>query len=262
MQRLHLFEFEDLPWFPDRIRTAMTDYLSFVGNVTALPYGVFVAKLAAAMQATGDRQLVDLCSGGSGPVLRISQMLREEHDLPVEVMLTDLYPNVERLEYAKQRAGGHIDYRSDPVDATAVPEELTGFRLITNGFHHFPPELARSILQDAARQSRGIAIFELVSRSPQGFVTVLGAPLGVLAFTPFIRPFRWDRLAMTYLAPIVPAFVFFDGMVSCLRVYSPMELQELVDGIPEAKNLSWDIGTTPVPGGPAYVTYLIGTPAT
>ena len=34
--RLHLFEWEDLAWFPDKIRNFMTDFLSFVGNRLSL----------------------------------------------------------------------------------------------------------------------------------------------------------------------------------------------------------------------------------
>jgi hypothetical protein len=32
MKRLHLFEFEDQPWFPRIVRDGMTDYLKFVAN--------------------------------------------------------------------------------------------------------------------------------------------------------------------------------------------------------------------------------------
>jgi len=32
--RIHLFEFEDLPWFPGVIREGMVDYLRFIlGNI-------------------------------------------------------------------------------------------------------------------------------------------------------------------------------------------------------------------------------------
>ena len=41
---------------------------------------------------------------------------------------------------------------------------------------------------------------------------------GILA--PTIRPFRWSRLFWTWLIPLVPFVLFYDGIVSCLRAYS------------------------------------------
>jgi hypothetical protein len=41
--------------------------------------------------------------------------------------------------------------------------------------------------------------------------------LFLFACTPWIRPFRWSRLLWTYVVPIIPAVLLFDGIVSCLR---------------------------------------------
>ena len=64
MRRLHLFEFEDLTWFPSAVREAMTDFLSFMGALAGKPLAPFAARLERAMNATGDDQLIDLASGG------------------------------------------------------------------------------------------------------------------------------------------------------------------------------------------------------
>ena len=32
--------------------------------------------------------------------------------------------------------------------------------------------------------------------------------------TPFVRPFRWSRLLFTYVIPLIPLLVLFDGTVS------------------------------------------------
>jgi len=69
-------------------------------------------------------------------------------DPPVTAMLTDLYPNHEAFErVAKENPA--IDAIHEPVDATAVPERLTGLRTLFSGFHHFRPAQARLILRDA-----------------------------------------------------------------------------------------------------------------
>ncbi|MEO8900970.1 MAG: class I SAM-dependent methyltransferase, partial [Polyangiaceae bacterium] len=68
-----------------------------------------------------------------------------------------------------------------------------------------------------------------------------------------------SRLLLTYVVPVVPLCTWWDGVVSCLRAYSPEELQRLVASLPE-NNYVWDIGRLPVPGAPTSLIYLIGYP--
>ncbi len=258
MGRLHLFELEDQPWFPAGIRGLMTDFLDFFANLTEWPYEAFVPRLRRAMEAAGSRQIVDLCSGSAGPAVTISRMLKEHEGYGVTVRLSDLYPNLERFQVLHSENGSLV-YVEEPVDARHVPASLEGFRLIVNGFHHFREEEARGILADAAAKRLGIAVLEFVGRSVPAFVGVLTVPLTVWALTPFIRPFRWRRLLWTYLVPLVPLFSLWDGVVSCLRVYSPAEMQALIDDV-VADGYEWEMGRLSMRGGPA-LTYLMGRPA-
>ena len=98
MRRLHLFEFEDQNWFPSSVREAMTDYLSFMSGFADVPFSGFVERLNGAMIATGDDRLVDLASGAGGPAITIARLLRGKRDARVTVTLTDLYPNLPRLD--------------------------------------------------------------------------------------------------------------------------------------------------------------------
>ena len=70
-------------------------------------------------------------------------------------------------------------------------------------------------------------------------VVTLLAPIVVLLLTPAIRPFRWSRLFWTYVIPAVPALVLFDGIVSCLRIYSPEELRALEETAAESGVAQW-----------------------
>ena len=259
MERAQLFEFEDLPWFPQVVRECMTDFLSFLGQRGRPVYGDFAQRLAKAVQATGDDKLLDLCSGGGGPALTIAGLMREQYATPLQVTLTDLYPNLPRLERARAEGRGIVEFREQPVDATAVPESLPGFRLICNAFHHLPPSAARKCLADAVTQRRGIALVELVDRSAAGLFSVTLGTSTMLAVTPFIRPVRVSRLLLTYLLPVVPFCTWWDGMVSCLRAYTPEELTSLVAELPE-NDYVWDIGKQAVPYSPTSLVYLIGRP--
>jgi len=259
MERVQLFEFEDLPWFPQIVRECMTDFLSFLGQRGRVVYAGFAQRLASAVRATGDDTLLDLCSGGGGPALAIAGLVREQQGSSLRVVLTDLYPNLPRLERARAEGRGNVEFREHPVDATAVPEALPGFRLICNAFHHLPPSAARKCLADAVSQRRGIALVEMVDRSVAGLFGVTLGTSAVLAVTPFIRPVRVSRLLLTYALPLVPLCTWWDGMVSCLRAYSPEELTHLVASLPDNDYL-WDIGRLPVPYSPTSLVYLIGRP--
>ena len=193
-------------------------------------YQPAVAHLRTALDRAGTRQIVDLCSGGGGPWPRLLPQL-DTPAAPVEVRLTDRYPNREAFERAKERTGGRLAFHPDPVDATALPAGLTGFRTLFTAFHHFRPEAARAILADAVRAGQGIGIFEATQRTAPSLLATAFSPLIVLAVTPIIRPFRWSRLLWTYLIPLVPLLVLFDGLVSPACTYTPRELRAIADSL-------------------------------
>ena len=257
MGRMHLFEFEDQPWFPRLIRAYMQDHLTFMGNLSGPAYQAFVEKLKGAMERLRQNELLDLCSGSGGPARTVVRLLREQ-GLEARARLSDLFPNVTAYQQLAKESGGTLQGVDASVDATNVPAELNGVRLIANGFHHFPPAQAKQVLADAVTKRQGIAVIEMVNRSAFAFVGVLIGTVMVFFAAPFLKPFRVSRLVFTYLVPLVPLFLLWDGFVSCLRVYSPAELRDLVSQL-GATNYEWDIGTTRV--GPGVATYLIGIPA-
>jgi len=82
---------------------------------------------------------------------------------------------------------------------------------------------------------------------------------GSRVFTPLIRPFRWSRLLCTYVLPIIPLVLLFDGVVSCLRTYSPLELREMIKKLPGSE-YQWKVGEYSKASGQVPITYLIGYP--
>lgn len=254
MARLHLLEIEDQPWCPAPVRDGATDYLELTQKLGDL-FGPIVPRLATALRRTGARQIIDLCSGGAGPWHRLLPALEAEGLAP-SVLLTDLRPNEAAFARAERTRG--LSGLRERVDATDVPEALKGFRTLFNGFHHFRPDLAQAILADAVKRREGIAIFEAVERTPAALAQIFPASLGVLLLTPLLRPLRLSRLLLTYALPAIPALVLFDGLVSCMRVYSPEELETLVAGLGET-GYDWEIGQAQG-WTPARLTYLIGVP--
>ncbi|WIO73326.1 hypothetical protein QP938_08400 [Porticoccaceae bacterium LTM1] len=260
MDRVHLLEIEDQSWCPKVLRYGITDLLRFYLNVGKF-YQPITPILNSAIQDSKADQIIDLCSGGGGPWLSMLPQLNQHRKVPIKLHLTDKYPNLEALESIHERWGDNAIIHQESCDATQMPENLNGFRTLFTSFHHFRPEQCQQILQDAVNKNQGIAIFEFTQRSFLSIFMMLFAPIMTLLVIPFTKPFRWSNLLFTYLIPILPLIAMFDGLVSCIRTYSPRELQKLVDAL-ENNNHEWKIGIKK--GGllPNPITYLVGTPPT
>ncbi|MFH1149744.1 MAG: class I SAM-dependent methyltransferase [Actinomycetota bacterium] len=261
MRRLHIFELHDHDWFPDTWRDLFTDALSFFE--ASMDLYAPAARLLEPVIDGEDFVIVDLCSGAGQPVVTAVAALGDDVAGRVRVVLTDKYPNVASFERLSKESGGlDVSYVETPVDALAVPDDLEGFRTLFSSLHHFDEDSARTILGDAVAKRRGIAVFEFTDRRLLPRLLVYWLPLLVrlLVKTPSIVPFRRKRILLTYLVPVIPVVLCWDGVVSCLRSYSEDELRGLVAGLGD-DDYSWRVGTVGSTG-PFQVTYLIGQPRT
>lgn len=256
--RLQLFEFEDLPWFPQRWRNLLTEALRF-GIQREHIYHAVVPLIMRRLEHTHCHEIIDLGSGAAGPWVSLYDLFIQA-GYPITVTLTDKYPHVQALANVSTGAAEHIHFCTDSIDARCVPPSLQGMRTMFTAFHHFPPEEARLILQNAVQQKVAIGIFEMTQRS---ITALLLTPILVifttLFNTPRIKPLTLERLLWTYLVPIVPFVNTWDGIVSNLRTYTPHELFMLLHTI-EHHSYDWEIGQIPITGLPTSITYLIGYP--
>lgn len=258
MRRLQLIELHEQPWLPSSLRDEITDALGF-GLHFFKAYASVVPVLQNVLDSTSSRSIIDMCSGGGGPWLDLSRELRGDAE-DFRISLTDKFPNLTAFEKLGAASGDRITFHPDPVDATEVPRELNGFRTMFTSFHHFRPEEARAVLQNAVDAGQGIAIFEVTKRAASRIALMLPWALMPIIFTPLIRPFRWSRLLWTYLIPIISFVMLWDGVVSCLRTYRPEELREIIGKLTGAE-YEWEIGERPRARGRVAIGYLIGYPA-
>lgn len=245
MSRLHLFELADQPWFPRTLADAGTSYLNTLQERFGL-VELLVPYVERALPEGGS--IVDLCSGGGGPAVAIAEKL------DVDVVLTDLTPNEHVMVGA-----GHARLHPVPVDARAVPADLVGLRTVFNALHHFRPEQAREVLADAQRARQPILVVELSERGVLPLtVGTAFIPLMVALMMPFVRPVRPLWLLLTYLVPVLPLTIAWDGWVSHWRTYAPDELEALVDPLQE-DGWTWTWGRDRA--GPGSLTWLWGGPS-
>ncbi len=233
----------------------MTDFLSFLANKTQM-YRPIVPTLERGIRASKTSQIVDLGSGGGGGLMWIASELNRESER-VRIVMTDWYPHVQAFQRSSAQAPG-LDFVEQPVDARAVPRELKGLRTLFLSFHHFREDDACGILQDAIHAGQPVAIFEAQDRSLVSLLAMAFSPITLLLCTPWIRPWNGWRLLFTYLIPILPMLVMWDGVVSSLRTYSESELRDLVDRCEGSSSYDWDIRK--VKSGPGFVLQLLGTP--
>ncbi len=256
---MRLFEFEDLSWFPDTIRSGMMDYLRFLIRILNV-YQPITPVLLEVLEKTKEKNLIDLGSGGGGPILQVHQNLMKQTQKQVTITLTDKFPNPAAWQYLQQKTNGQIGFYADPVDAGNVPADLLGIRTLFSAAHHFQPEQLQTILKAAVKQQKGICLFDGGDKS---LFLLLGSivfhPLVFFFCTPFLRPFKWSRLLFTYLVPIIPLCTIWDGCVSLLRLYRPKELLQLAQAVP-SQDYTWKAGRVKNRLG-LHVTYLIGYPS-
>lgn len=253
MGRIHLFELEDQKWFPTFLRNYGTDFLQFLSNKTKM-YKPVVPIIERGLEKSKTNKIIDLGSGGGGGLIWLnSELSKTIPDL--KIILTDYYPNIPAFELTKKKSE-NFDFIANSIDARNVPEELKGLRTMFLSLHHFNPEDAKQIIQNAINSDSSIAIFEAQERSIPSILAMLFSPLTVLFTTPFIRPFKIGRIIFTYLIPVVPLFVLWDGVISSLRTYSVKEMNVLIANLDGAETYDWEINK--VKSGPGVVLYLLG----
>ncbi len=254
MSRVHLFEFEDQKWFPTFLRNYMTDFLQFLTNKGKM-FQPIIPLLKDEIEKSDTDQIIDLGSGGGGGLLWIASEIQKSKP-SLKILMTDLYPNISAFKYTKKQ-GENFDYLDYPVDARNIPADLKGLRTQFLSLHHFKPEDVKKILQNAIDSKSSIAIFEGQERSLASIFAMVFSPISVLLITPFIRPFKLGRIIFTYLIPLVPIFVLWDGIVSSLRTYSVKEMELLIEELNNKDDYKWKVGR--IKSGMALNLYLIGS---
>jgi hypothetical protein len=257
MRRFHLSELEDQEWCPDIIRESIVDTLRVATHFFGF-YREVPAVLLRIFRQTGDRKIVDLCSGGGGPWESLHKSFTSGED-PYQIYLTDINPNHAVLSQLQEETNGRVKFIEKSVSALSFPQELDGFRTLFTCFHHFKPEQAQQVLADAVDNGQGIAIFEFTRRHPLSILMMFSAVVGPLFFVPFMRPFRWSRIVLTYLLPVIPLAALWDGVVSCLRSYTEEELQEMTEAF-AGSGYQWEVGRLKAGYSPFRLTYLVGYP--
>ncbi len=92
----------------------------------------------------------------------------------------------------------------------------------------------------------------LVTAIPIGFLLSL-------VMTLCVRPLNIKQLFWTYVIPVLPCLLAWDGAVSNARTYSKEDLEELLAEFP-SEEYEWEIGRVKPRGLPIPMLYILGLP--
>ena len=195
---------------------------------------------------------------------------KEDREEGVDFVLTDIHPHLEAWERAAKKSD-HLKFIRSSIDAGDAPKNIlalaTGdetrqqkkvFRLFSLAFHHFDEPDARRILQNTLETSSGFGIFELQDRTFEGLFTclMLGPSLWLGSWYWFWGD--WTHLFWTYVIPVVPFVVVFDGLISCVRMRSGEEVMTLMEGLRGKKGWRFETGSAMHTWPSGRMTYFVG----
>ncbi|KAI9758064.1 MAG: hypothetical protein M4579_003195 [Chaenotheca gracillima] len=266
--RIHFLELNDQTWVPPYIRQKVQDCLTLAWTLklpliqSSSPAQLVSSTLLRILgRNVTDYVFVDFCAGAGGPTPTIERLLNRQ--LPptakrapqaksskepeaVRFLLTDLHPHIEAWEEAAKKSD-NMGFVRESVDAANAPRDLLAsaqgdkkvFRLFNLAFHHFDDPLAAKILNNTLETADGFGIFELQDRTPSSLTTIFFMGLLFTLITPI---FFWrspGHLLFTYIIPIIPVILIFDGYISSLRTRSPEEVMGLLNN--KISTANWDI---------------------
>ena len=98
--RLHLFELTDQAWRPRALRDHLTDYLATVVDRMGI-FDPAADVIARGLEASGSDEVLDLASGGGGPLARLRPLVERKLGRSIRVRQSDKFPNVRAAERAQ-----------------------------------------------------------------------------------------------------------------------------------------------------------------
>ena len=245
-KRMQLFEIADREDFPSELRTYMVSFLDRLHQMVGSA-DVLAERMATRMQTEGLERVQDFCSGHAGLASDVFQRLQTSKN-GLRWSLSDKFPQEVSLPEG-------MVYHTDSLDVTDVaawPIASKTLYTIFCAFHHFTPEQTRRILEHAQQHRLPICIFEMSNNAQPKYIwwlAILSAFLTCLLLTPTIKGVTARQLLFTYILPILPFCIAWDGAVSNARTYTPADLQQLTAGLDAG--YTWEIeeisGKAPMP---------------
>jgi len=232
-KRSHLFEFDDQPWLPKLLRRA---YMEILGN-NIFRTSPFKDRLRKDLESQNVEVIHSLCSGDGQFIYFLYKLL--EKDRKTKFVLSDLFPLPQDYLRLKTLTHGDIDFIATPIDATQIQPVCGDWFLMAGSLHHLQEEQVKAIFERITENDRTLIMMENHDRSyAQALKLLIILPVFSILASIFGKPFRLEKLLFGALLPIVPLMILVDGLVSNFRSYRLVDLQQILDQLPNVHDYS------------------------
>jgi SAM-dependent methyltransferase len=205
-------ELEDQTWFPNWLRAYQMAFLSSLDRITQLYLPV--NKL---LENIDSKRIVDLASGSGESAMNTTAELRKSG---TKVLLTDKFPSERRA-----KGESHLIEKVDVLESELPDADLY---IMFNAFHHFDSEERELIAKKASHNKGQFLIIEpLRPRVDVFFKVFLATFIGPFLLAPFMRPFSFKWLLLTYAFPLGVLATCWDGLASVVKSLSQEEWDDL-----------------------------------
>ena len=207
-------ELEDLPYFPSLLRNFQTEFIGFI-VVRFKVYQAFIKYIQSLSYPL--QPMTDLCSGSGEPAKHIFK----ESNCFSRLILSDKFPN--RLFNADK-----ISYLPISMDVLEMEFQSGVCYTMFNAFHHFNDEDKLKIAKKNIAASSKCFFVEILEPNIICLLKVLFiTTVGNLLLTPFVRPFSFSRIFLTYIIPINIITIAYDGIISVFKSRTLIQYQKL-----------------------------------
>lgn len=226
MKRKQIAQIMNLSWFPKPIKKLVSEFLDwFVVRVNATK--PFIPLIEAVLEKTQTKKIINIEFNIGAGIETVKPFLKED-----------------------------ITVASIPISKFNTNEK--GLYLFVNSFHQLNSAEARRILQRIADSGNPVVVVEGNNDSLWQIVGMtIFVPLTVLLTAFFIKPFRFSRIILTYIIPILPVIIVIDGCIALLKLYNPSDLLALTSSL-NAEHYEWKAGKSDNGRG-GKIIYLTGS---
>ena len=239
MRRLQAFEFCERTETPAVIREGIIELLG--SGLRLSPVFETVAPMFHQFcERAGAEIILDLGSGsGDPPALLIEALSRKGFSSPCFI-LSDLLPNLSKMDEVAGKFPQKIKIIREPLDATDVPDNIQHqARTIINTFHHFPQPLAEKIVADTITKRKALLIIEAFPRNFLNFTAMFPFLNQAYLKSLFQKKSSLAKGASYLLAfPWIGILGLWDAYISIRRTYNQEELMTIVK--PAGNSYIWE----------------------
>ncbi|MEC9281578.1 MAG: class I SAM-dependent methyltransferase [Bdellovibrionota bacterium] len=227
--RVNSFEFGDLQAVPAFYHQFLREFMSKIYLVFGI-HKLWRTEITEFVKRQGSQSIHDPCAGSG----YVNQLIFESLDekLNAKFYLSDLMTD-ESPEFAKQiNALGfeNLKFAEKSIDLLKIEASNQMPKMFVNSFHHFDRDHVKEILKNTLGQGKELLVLEYCRKTPDSLMSMLFGGVFSLLFFPFVveKKFVLPSFIFTYLIPVIPFMLVWDGVVSCLRTHSSSSLEEIL----------------------------------